>query len=137
MNRLRYPTRLTRRVVAIVHEHPFRSEDQPREPRDVRRFLAQHGDELAWDLIAHRLADLRGKNMDTSRVEELAAGLRREQANPHRLADLALSGDDLIAAGFEPGPDLGRVLDELLALVVDDPELNTRDALLTRAKELR
>jgi tRNA nucleotidyltransferase (CCA-adding enzyme) len=137
MNRLRYPTRLTRRVVAIVHEHPFRSDELPQAPRDVRRFLAQHGDELAWDLIAHRLADLRGKNMDTSRVEELAAGLRREQANPHRLVDLAVSGDDLIAAGFEPGPDLGRVLDGLLAIVVDDPELNTRDELLARAKEIR
>ena len=137
MNRLRYPTRLVRRVYAIVHEHPFRSDDLPREPRDVRRFLAQHGDELAWDLIAHRLADLRAKNMDTSRVEELSAGLRREEANPHRLADLALNGDDLIAAGFEPGPDLGRVLDGLFALVVDDPELNTRDELLARAKELR
>ena len=137
MNRLRYPTRLVRRVYAIVHEHPFRSEDLPREPRDVRRFLAQHGDELAWDLIAHRLADLRGKSMDTSRVEELAEGLRREQANPHRLADLALSGDDLIAEGFEPGPELGRVLGELLAAVVDEPELNTRNELLARAKELR
>jgi hypothetical protein len=109
----------------------------PREPRDVRRFLAQYGDELAFDLVAHRFADLRGKNMDTSRVEELEAGLRREQANPHRLADLAVTGDDLIAEGFEPGPELGRILGELLALVVDDPELNTRETLLARAKELR
>jgi tRNA nucleotidyltransferase/poly(A) polymerase len=136
MNRLRYPSRLVRRVYAIVHAHPFRSDDLPREPRDVRRFLARYGDELAWDLVAHRLADLRGKDMDTSRVEELAAGLRREAANPHRLSDLAVSGDDLIADGFEPGPDLGRVLDALLALVVDDPELNSRATLLARAKEL-
>jgi hypothetical protein len=34
-----------------------------------------------------------------------------------------------------PGPALGRVLERLLALVVDDPSLNTRDALLARAKE--
>ncbi len=136
LNRLRYPTRLTRRVVAIVREHPFRSEDLPRAPRDVRRFLAQHGDELAFDLVAHRRADLRAKDMDSSRVDELGAALGQERANPHRLRDLAVSGDDLIALGFHPGPGLGVILRDLLAEVVDDPALNTRDELLRRAKEM-
>ena len=30
-------------------------------PRRARRFLAQHGDELAFDLVDHKHADLRGK----------------------------------------------------------------------------
>jgi len=134
--RLRYPTRLSRRVVAIVREHPFRAEDLPRTPRDVRRFLAQHGDELAFDLVAHRRADLRAKDKDATPVEELGAALRREQANPHRLGDLAIDGTDLIELGFRPGPALGRALEALLAEVVDEPKLNTRDELLARAKGL-
>jgi tRNA nucleotidyltransferase (CCA-adding enzyme) len=134
--RLRYPTRLARRVVAIVREHPFRAEDLPQTPRDVRRFLAQHGDELAFDLVAHRRADLRAKNRDATPVEDFRSALEREQGNPHRLRDLAVDGSDLIALGFAPGPRLGVVLEELLATVVDDPELNTRDELLARAKEL-
>lgn len=50
-------------------------------------------------------------------------------------AALALTGDDLIAAGVvEPGPALGALLTRLLDAVLDDPSLNTRDALLTLAR---
>jgi HD domain. len=52
-------------------------------------------------------------------------------------SDLAIGGDDLIAAGFAPGPRLGQVLQELLDSVVDNPALNTRDELLRRARKLR
>jgi hypothetical protein len=38
--------------------------------------------------------------------------------------------------GMKPGPDLGRVLKALLDEVVDDPDLNQREALLERAKAL-
>ncbi len=134
MERLRYPTRLVRRVVAIVRAHPFHAENAPREPRDLRRYLAEHGDDLAADITAMRFADLRAKDRDTSVLEEIAAGLERERANPHRLADLAVSGDDLIELGFTAGPALGNTLQQLLDAVLDAPELNTRDELIARAK---
>jgi tRNA nucleotidyltransferase (CCA-adding enzyme) len=136
LRRLRYPTRLTSRVVAIVRGHPFHADAAPREPRDLRRYLAQNGDELAADITAMRFADLRAKDRDTSVLEEIAAGLERERANPHRLADLAVTGDDLIELGFVAGPALGDALRSLLAAVVDEPALNTRDELLARAKAL-
>jgi tRNA nucleotidyltransferase (CCA-adding enzyme) len=60
--------------------------------------------------------------------------LRRERAKPHRLADLAIDGNDLIELGFKPGPALGHALRDLLHEVVDDPALNTRPALLRRAR---
>ena len=83
-----------------------------------------------------RFADLRAKDRDTSVLEEIVAGLERERANPHRLGDLAVTGDDLIELGFTAGPALGGALHALLAAVVDEPELNTRDELLARAKVL-
>jgi len=136
LRRLRYPSRLVSRVVAIVRGHPFHAETAPRQPRDLRRYLAQHGDELAADITAMRFADLRAKDRDTSVLEEIAAGLERERANPHRIADLAVNGDDLIELGFTAGPELGGALQTLLGAVVDEPELNTRDELLARAKAL-
>ncbi len=137
LRRLRYPSRLVSRVVAIVREHPFLADAAPREPRDLRRYLAEHGDELAADITAMRFADLRAKHRDESVLAEIAAGLERERANPHRIADLVVTGDDLIELGFTPGPALGGALHALLDAVLDDPELNTRDELLARAKELR
>jgi putative nucleotidyltransferase with HDIG domain len=136
LRRLRYPSRLVSRVVAIVREHPFHAETAPREPRELRRYLAQHGDELAADITAMRFADLRAKDRDESVLEEIAAGLERERANPHRIADLAVSGDDLMDVGFTAGPALGGALQSLLDAVIDEPELNTRDELLAKAKAL-
>ncbi|HEY8029852.1 MAG TPA: HD domain-containing protein [Gaiellaceae bacterium] len=136
MNRFRYPTKLARRVVSIVREHPYRAEDRPKTPREARRFLLEHGDELAFDVVAMRLADLRAKNRDASGLEELRELLEQEMSSTHHLRNLAVDGDDLIALGFLPGPDLGRALQALLEYVVDHPETNTRDELVARAKTM-
>jgi tRNA nucleotidyltransferase (CCA-adding enzyme) len=108
----------------------------------ARRFLAKYGDELAFDLIDHKEADFLGKPgpgggrlyEDIAKLERFRKLLERERLRPHRLADLAVDGNDLIALGFSPGPKLGRVLHDLLHDVVDDPALNTKDALLGRAR---
>lgn len=52
------------------------------------------------------------------------------------VADLAIDGDDLRSAGIPFGPHLGRILNALLARVVEDPSLNNRDALLAEAQRL-
>jgi tRNA nucleotidyltransferase (CCA-adding enzyme) len=135
--RLRYPVRLQRHVRRLIAEHSFRTEITP---LDARRFLARHGEELALDLADHRLADLRAKTVTPETLEEaerFRALLESERGSPHRLGDLAIDGSDLIAAGFAPGPELGRTLDELLIRVVDDPSLNTREQLLAEAARSR
>jgi tRNA nucleotidyltransferase (CCA-adding enzyme) len=135
LRRLRYPTRLRSHVTRLVAAHPF-----PLENVDAvfaRRFLRKHGEELAFDLVAHKEADLRGKQLP---AEELAAAaklrtlLEQERTQPHRLEDLAVDGGDLIELGYHEGPELGRVLEGLLDAVVDDPSLNTRETLLERAR---
>jgi tRNA nucleotidyltransferase/poly(A) polymerase len=140
--RLRYPNALRKRVVRIVRRHMF----QPGkgDARRARRFLRRNGDELAFELIDHKQADLlgkRGSGGEPPPVEEIERLARfrevveQELSSPHRLRDLAVDGNDLIKLGFRPGPQLGRILHELLDAVVDEPALNTRDHLLARAKE--
>ena len=51
---------------------------------------------------------------------------------PLRLKDLAVKGDDLIAAGVRPGPDVGEALTRLLDDVLEDPSRNTKEYLLSR-----
>ncbi len=140
--RLRYPNALRKRVVRIVRHHMF----QPGkgDPLRARRFLRRNGDEIAFDLLNHKLADLLGKRgtdgepppfEEIERLARFREVVEQEQASPHRLRDLAVDGNDLIALGCQPGPRLGRILHELLDVVVDEPDLNTRDQLLTLAKE--
>jgi tRNA nucleotidyltransferase (CCA-adding enzyme) len=140
--RLRYPNKLQQRVVRIVRRHMF----QPRkgDALRARRFLRRNGDELAFELIDHKRADLLGKRGsdgepppldEIERLERFRGVVSEELASPHRLRDLAVDGNDLIALGVKPGPHLGHMLHDLLDAVVDEPALNTRDQLLTLAKE--
>jgi tRNA nucleotidyltransferase/poly(A) polymerase len=138
LRRLRYPARLQRHVVSLVRAHSFPLEDV--DERFARRFLAEHGDVLALALAAHKQADLRAKKPEPWEHEaaaRLRSLLEQERSQPHRLADLAVDGSDLIALGYEPGPELGRALEKLLARVVDDPSLNRRERLLAEAERWR
>ena len=51
------------------------------------------------------------------------------------LKELAVTGRDLISAGQRPGPELGKVLNRLLELVLEHPEYNTKEILLERVKQ--
>ena len=136
LRRLRYPTRLRGRVVAIVREHAFHTEGDWPGVR-ARRFLAEHGDALALDLVEHKLADLAAKVVpaeELARTEELRSALEAERTSAHRIKDLAISGSQLIGLGFVEGPELGRVLHVLLDDVIEHPELNERQLLLDRAR---
>jgi len=136
LRRLRYPTRLRTYVTRLVRAHAFSLENV--DELFARRFLRRHGDELAFDLVSHKEADLRAKKISPDELEAVArlrALLEQEQDQPHRLKDLAVDGSDLIELGFTEGPAIGRTLESLLDAVVDDPALNTRDQLLERARE--
>ena len=134
LGRLRYPTRLRTYVAQLVRAHSFSLEDV--DAIFARHFLREHGDELAFDLVTHKLADLQGKQVAQAELDaaaKLRALLEQESVQPHRLTDLAVDGADLIALGYREGPTVGRTLEKLLDAVVEEPTLNTRDELLERA----
>jgi tRNA nucleotidyltransferase/poly(A) polymerase len=136
LGRFRYPNRLRLQVTRIVRGHAFSLAGV--DELFARRFLREHGDELAFDLVAQKEADLRGKQVPASELEavaQLRALLEQERPHPHRIAHLAVDGSDLIELGYREGPDLGRALEALLDAVVENPSLNTREQLLEQARE--
>jgi tRNA nucleotidyltransferase/poly(A) polymerase len=140
LRRLRYPNALRERVVRIVRHHMFQVGKG--DALRARRFLARYGDQLAFELVDHKHADFLAKRgprhepplADIDKLLRFRKTLDSELSSPHRLADLAVNGDDLIEIGLAPGPDLGRVLRELLHDVVEEPASNTREELLRRAR---
>ncbi|MGZ8686832.1 MAG: CCA tRNA nucleotidyltransferase [Gaiellaceae bacterium] len=132
--RLRYPTRLRHRVEHIVRHHSFSLDEV--DGLTARRFLAAHGDDLAFDLVTHKDADLAAKAIAAQELEAVArlrTELEHQRESPHRVSDLAVRGDDLKALGLREGPDVGRILRVLLDEVVEDPARNERAWLLDRA----
>ena len=75
----------------------------------ARRMLSRYGRRLTFDLLDHKEADLRGKGEtprrpELERLERFRRIVDEQLSSPHRLRDLAVDGDDLIALGYEPGP---------------------------------
>jgi tRNA nucleotidyltransferase (CCA-adding enzyme) len=110
-------------------------QDAPPEPAghdqvEVRRWLSRV-DETSRDLM--ELWRLRhGEWPQWRSVVEMV----RSRGDAIRLKDLALTGEDLIALGIEPGPRMGQVLHRLLERAIEDPGLNTRDTLIGLVREL-
>lgn len=65
-----------------------------------------------------------------STVKALTAEIRAA-GDPLTLKDLAVSGRDLTVAGLKPGPELGRTLKQMLEDVLEYPEHNTKEYLLS------
>lgn len=69
-------------------------------------------------------------------LQELRARIEKalSQNSALGIKDLAINGNDLLAIGISPGKKIGIALKELLELVTDAPEMNTREKLLEAAK---
>jgi tRNA nucleotidyltransferase/poly(A) polymerase len=103
---------------------------------DVRRYMNRVRDELLDDLLVLRRAWPENDPVAQDLEAELAARVaeQRAAASPLTLSELAVDGRDLRETlGIPESPAIGLILERLLADVVDDPTLNIRMTLLTRA----
>jgi tRNA nucleotidyltransferase/poly(A) polymerase len=104
---------------------------------DVRRYMGQLPPDLVEDLLTLRRA--RAQALDEGRVAREAELEDRVRAqlgagSALTLAGLAIDGRDLQATlGIPEGPAIGVILERLLNDVIEDPSLNQRVTLLTRA----
>jgi tRNA nucleotidyltransferase (CCA-adding enzyme) len=137
LRRLTYDNDTVAAVTALIREHSY-SDDREPSAHAARVFLARVGREHARDLLALRRWDRAGRGVPipAGRVaarEQFERLVEQEWNQPVALGDLAVRGDDLLAAGLGEGPAVGAALRRLLAAVVDDPSLNERDTLLRLA----
>jgi tRNA nucleotidyltransferase (CCA-adding enzyme) len=108
----------------------------------VRRFIRKVGLEQIPALFALRKADNVGSSARAPKmyaVNELWLRVQEEiqRANAFSKRDLVVNGNDIMAAlGIGPGPEVGRIQNELFERVIDDPDLNTPERLLELAKQI-
>ena len=122
-------------------------QDQPPSSRTLRQWAARVGRlrlaGFARLVSAHWQAEalISAAPGDAARASARAVGLYRALLqiafrDPLDAADLALDGDDLRRLGVPPGPTLGRVLQGLVAFVLEDPSHNTPERLADQARRL-
>ena len=107
------------RVLARIKDKPVLTESK----KEMVRFLQKHGETIT---ILHYARA--GKTEVTALYE-----LLKEQPC-YRTSDLAISGEDLMKAGIQPGPKMGELIKTLLELVIEEQVENEKDALLDAVK---
>ena len=108
--------------------------DRPISPEHagVRRAMSAMTDEEFDDLLRLREVAWTVRHSRSGDPRVLAA-LRdeiRARGDCIRLKDLAVTGRDLIEAGIRPGKQLGQILGDLFACVLEEPEKNRKETLL-------
>lgn len=143
LRRLRMDNDTTDKVCRLVLFHDYGNGVAP-DRRIVRRAVNKIGEDLFDDFILVKKADLLAQSMylREEKLSNLAAWDAcyreiREAEECVSLRTLAVNGRDLIAAGLQPGRELGNILKQLLDEVLETPEKNEKDYLISRAKELR
>lgn len=131
---LKFDNDTRKAVVTLVERH-----DAPifETEKSVRRWLGRLGAEAFFRLLEVKRCDANGQNHGEvprrlAAIETLRAMAREiiAQGQCFSLKDLAVNGNDVIAAGVAPGPAVGAALAELLEQVVDGRLPNDRAALL-------
>ena len=71
-------------------------------------------------------------------MDQVEALYRRilERGDCLSLRQLAVTGNDLMEAGIPKGKQVGAILGKLFDEVLQDPDLNTKEYLIPRAKLL-
>ncbi len=123
-------------VAALIAGSEFEV-DALAQAGSLRHFVHRLGCDEALMVIDLRMAD-RLANHAAQGIDDLLDVRRRlrveiGRGSPLGLKDLAVDGNDLRQIGVAPGPAMGRILNDLLHDVLDDPTRNTRAELLAAA----
>ncbi len=140
MKRLKYSKKVSEKVVKLVRWHLFFSDIDIITLSAVRRLVRNVGPENVWDLMKVRFCDRIGMGRPKEqpyRLRKYEAMIEEAMRAPVHVKSLKVDGQDIMKiAGIEPGPKIGFILHALLEEVLEDPELNKKDYLEKRIKEL-
>jgi len=137
MTRLRFPGALADEVSVLVGRHMFTTDVTD---KGMRRLVKRVGVDLIFDLLDLRRGDVVAQGMGgtTDDVDQFEQAVREELSRkpPFSYADLALNGDDIMKMfAIPPSRSVGTILEHLLDAALDDPSVNTKEALESLARK--
>lgn len=141
MKRLKFSNDQIERVGNLVTNHMFHYTEEWTDGA-VRRFMRKVGMENIEDLFSLRLADRVGngaRNGLPRPIHTLKQRIQKviDDENAITVKDLKINGHDIMNEfGISPGPAIGRILNELLEIVLDNPEANEREFLMDAARDI-
>ncbi len=133
--RLKFDCDTMERVCRLITWH---DDNPPLQEAAVRRAINRAGMDQYPALFKVKRADIMAKSR-AGREEKLAYVDAYERMYEEilkrgdclTLRELAVTGKDLIALGIKPGKQIGDILNRLLELVLEEPEKNTKEYLMS------
>ena len=139
LQKLRFDRRTMDMIVRLVKMHDG---ELPTNVGRIRRLISSAGAETVSNLFSVKIGDALGQRLfpDLNKTKRLRDLRHRYDEILHSapvfsVKDLAISGDDLIALGMQPGPSMGKLLHQMLQEIMDEKLENTRCALLQYATQ--
>lgn len=135
LKRLKFDNDTINKVRRLVRYHDWKIEPVY---KNVRHAVNKIGEDIFPMLFSVKYADVMAQS-DYKREEklqelEILKNIYHdiiEKKECLSLKDLAVSGNDLIGMGMKPGKEIGVTLHELLEIVLENPECNRKEYLLS------
>ena len=139
-DRLRLSRKQKEKVVTLIRWHMF-TVDENITDAAIRRFIRRVGLENVADMMDLRIGDRLGGGTQVAeswRLKKFKERVAAELNPPFSINDLAIDGNDIMRElNIKPGPKIGEILNKLFLEVDENLELNNREYLLKRVKELK
>lgn len=139
LRRFKFDNYTTDKVVSLIEHH----DDRPTTVKAVRRAAVRMGDICFPDIFAIKRADtlaqseyLRQLKLDSIDFFEQTYHEILEANDALSISALEVSGKDLIDMGVQQGKAIGSILQKLFEEVIEEPDKNNREYLVSRAQEL-
>jgi tRNA nucleotidyltransferase (CCA-adding enzyme) len=149
-NRLKMSNEETEIGVFLIAEHMrhlnhnLSDFDPMKAERKVRRWLCKIGESKKWlpELFLLWRADLIATGKENTEslktIEHIKVLIEKiiTEKQPISLRDLAINGFDLMNLGIPRDESMGLTMKALMSKVIENPELNEKETLLSIAKEM-
>jgi len=140
MERLKFPRETINKTVLLVKNHMFYYNVDEVGEAGVRKVIRKVGLKNISDLIDVRIADRLGSGVAKAipyKLRHFKYMVEKVSTDPISVKQLKINGKNLMdELKIKPGPQIGSILEILLAEVIEDPDLNNKQDLLKRALNL-
>lgn len=140
LRRLKFDNDTRQKVIRLIRWHDYRFQS---DMKGVRRGIYKIGEDIFLDVLRVMRADVLAQStyLQQEKLQELDQIGNRYQEIKEReeclsIRDLAVNGNDLMAAGVPKGKEIGRVLGQLLELVLEEPDWNKKELLLQKVTDI-
>ncbi|MEJ8552999.1 CCA tRNA nucleotidyltransferase [Tepidibacter sp. Z1-5] len=134
LKRLKFDNNTIEDVCILIKEHM--NMPNLENKKSIKKLINRSKIDNIFDLIDLKIADRKSSTNadDIGSILELKDNIEEiiDNNEPLSVNDLSINGNDIIKLGIKPGKKIGKILNDLNELILEHPELNTKEYLVNK-----